>query len=72
MKLEKALPLLRKGKSISRINKSWYHALLIVELQFGSTLRFKYVYKSGKEQDWRYYKFSNGDLLADDWEILNG
>ena len=70
MKIEKALPFLRKGKNICRVNKSWYHALLIVKLEYGNTLRFKYIYKSGKEQDWNYYKFSNGDLLADDWEVM--
>jgi hypothetical protein len=70
MKLEKAIPLLREGKSISRINTSWFHALLIVKLQFGTTLRSKHIYKNGKEEDWKYYKFSSRDLLVDDWEII--
>jgi len=71
MKLEKALPLLRKGKSISRINKSWFYALLIVKLEYGNTLRYKYIHKNGKELEWTYYKFTNGDLLADDWEEVD-
>jgi len=67
MKLEKALPLLRKGKSIKRTKKS---STMIVKFVSGKYLNCKYLYNSGKEFDDTYYKFANEDLLADNWEIL--
>jgi len=67
MKLEKALPLLRKGKSIKRTKKS---SSIIVNFAFGNKLSCKYLYNSGKEFNDFYYNFTNEDLLADNWEIV--
>jgi hypothetical protein len=67
MKLEKALPLLRKGKSIKRVKKS---SIMIVNLNLGKYLGCKSLFNSGEEFNDTYYKFTNEDLLADNWEVV--
>jgi hypothetical protein len=67
MKLEKALPLLRKGKSIKRAKKS---STMIVKFASGKYLNCKYLYNSGKEFIDFCYNFTNEDLIADNWEIV--
>ena len=65
MKLEKALPLLRKGKTICRTKNS---SVLIVKFVSGKYLNCKHIYNSGKEFNDFCYKFSNEDFLAENWE----
>ena len=67
MKLEKAIPLLRKGKSIQRIRKS---STMVIKFASGKYLNCTYSYSSGKEFNDIHYKFSNEDILADNWEIV--
>ncbi len=70
MTLEEVLPLLREGKSITRTRKSYNQASMIVWFVSGTKLNCKFLYKSGKEFNDYHYKFSNEDLIADDWEIV--
>ena len=67
MIIEKALPFLRKGKSIKRTKKS---STMIVKFASGKYLNCKYLYNSGKEFNDTNYKFSNEDILVDNWEVV--
>jgi hypothetical protein len=68
MILEEVLPLLRKGKSIKRARKSNNQAILVIKFLYGN-LCCKYSFKSGKGFIDKHYKFSNEDLLTEDWEL---
>ena len=70
MLLEEALAFMRKGKSIKRTRKSNNQAILIVKFLYGK-LCCQYSFKSGKGFVDKHYKFSNEDLLTDDWEIVD-
>jgi hypothetical protein len=70
MLLEEALALMRKGKSIKRTRKSNNQAMLIVKFVYGK-LCCQYLFKSGKGFEDKHYKFSNEDLLTDDWEAVD-
>jgi len=68
VKLEKAIPYLRKEKSIKRTKKT---SSMIVKFRLGKYLCCKYIYDSGKEFTEINYKFTNEDLFAENWEITD-
>jgi len=68
MTLEKAIPLLKKDKSIKRTRKK---SSMIVKFKSGKYLCCKYIFESGKEFTDTYYKFTNEDLFAENWEVTD-
>ncbi len=67
MKLEKAIPFLRKEKSIKRVRKT---STMIVNISHRKYLWCKYIYESGKEFTDTNYKFTYEDLFSENWEIV--
>ena len=71
MKLEQVLPMLRDGKTITRIKKWNPNSTtdILVKIE-ESSLKLKCVWSTGREMTfWADYMFTAEDLLAEDWKI---
>lgn len=71
MKLERVLPFLRDGQTITR-SKKWNPTttnVILVKME-ESNLKFKCVWSNGEEMSfWSSYRFTAEDILSEQWEI---
>jgi hypothetical protein len=69
MKLEQVLPMLRDGKTITRI-KSFKDGTTVVFVKIEeSKLKFKCIWSNGEPIGWASYRLRSEDVLAENWEV---